>query len=185
VSREYNSRVGDRQEREGAAIKQSGPHCNYPPRASYGRAVRLAAATTSINLTLAALGTPFEEPELRRAFATLRQERVDALVVNEGPRSLAQRHVIVQLVRELQLPTMYPYRDFVEVGGLMAYAVDLINQWRNAANQVDRILKGSKPGELPFVQATRFELVINLKTAKALGITVPSTLIARADEVIE
>ena len=151
----------------------------------YGRAVRRAAATISVKLTLAALRTPFQEPELRHAFASLRQESVDALVVNEGPRALAQRQVIVQLAGELQLPTMYPYRDYVEVGGLMAYAVDLRSLWRYAANQVDQILRGAKPGELPFAQATRFELVVNLTTAKSLGITVPPTLLARADEMIE
>jgi ABC-type uncharacterized transport system substrate-binding protein len=151
----------------------------------YGLAVRQAAERTGIRLKLAGVPPPFQETEIRQAFADLRQERVDALVVNEGPRTLAQRQAIVQLVRELQLPTMYPFRDFVEAGGLMAYAVDVSSQWSNAAKQVDQILKGAKPGELPFVQAERFELVINLKTAKELHLTVSPSLRARADEVVE
>ena len=152
---------------------------------SYGRAVRQAAQRLSIPLTLAAFEGRGQEPEYRRAFAALREKTVDALVVTEGPSALAQRQLIVQLAQELRLPTMYPYGDFTAVGGLMSYTPDLANLWRHAAGQVDQILKGAKAGDIPFAQATRFELVINLKTAKALGLTIPPSLLARADEVIE
>jgi putative ABC transport system substrate-binding protein len=83
------------------------------------------------------------------------------------------------------LPAIYPWREFTEFGGLMAYGVDLQDIYRHAADQVDQILRGEKPGDIPFVQPTKFELVINLKTAKALSITVPPTVIIAADEVIE
>jgi ABC-type uncharacterized transport system substrate-binding protein len=93
--------------------------------------------------------------------------------------------LIVELVQDLRLPAVYPFREFIDEGGLMAYSPNLPELSRHAAHQVEQILKGANPGDLPFFQATKFELIINLKTAKALGITVPPSLLARADEVIE
>src|SRR5262249_18176834 len=98
---------------------------------------------------------------------------------------LAHRQLIVKLIGEVRVPTVYPFREFVNVGGLLAYAVEGKSLHVHAARQADQILKGAKPGEIPFYQATRFEVVINLKTAKILGLTVPPSLLARADEVIE
>jgi putative ABC transport system substrate-binding protein len=152
---------------------------------SYGVAVRQAAQKMSIPLTLAPFERPGMEEDYRRAFAALREKPVDGLVVNEGPSSLAWRQLVVDLADELRLPTMYPYRDFPAVGGLMSYGPDLRDLWTHAARQVDQVLKGAKAGEIPFAQATRFELVLNLKCAKALGIAVPPALLARADEVVE
>jgi putative tryptophan/tyrosine transport system substrate-binding protein len=97
----------------------------------------------------------------------------------------AHRKLVVELAEKYRLPAIYPFRFFVNAGGLLSYGVDVIDMYRGAAAYVDRILNGAKPGDLPVQQPTKFELVINLKTAKALGLTVPPSLLARADEVIE
>jgi putative ABC transport system substrate-binding protein len=99
--------------------------------------------------------------------------------------SIAHRAEITSLAARYRLPAVYPFRLFAEVGGLLTYGVDLSDNFRRAASYADRILKGEKPGELPVQGPAKFEFVINLKTAKALGLEAPPTLIARADEVIE
>ena len=93
--------------------------------------------------------------------------------------------MIVESAMRSRIPAMYPFRDYVEVGGLMAYSVNLADTSRRLANLVDKILKGAKPGDNPFYQQTKFELIINLKIAKGLGLEMPAMLLARADEVIE
>jgi putative ABC transport system substrate-binding protein len=108
-----------------------------------------------------------------------------ALAVLEDPLTLSQRNEIAIVVSQLRLPAVYGYREFVDVGGLMSYGTDHQRQWRRGAEIVDLILKGAKPANIPVEQPTKFEFVINLETAKALGLTVPSSLLARADEVIE
>ena len=113
------------------------------------------------------------------------QERVDALVVGADGLTQVQQQTIVDLAANSRLPAIHPSRDFVEIGGLIAYAVSYPDLYRRAASLVDKILKGAKPADVPLEQPTRFELVINLKTAKALGLTVPPSLLTRADEVIE
>jgi putative ABC transport system substrate-binding protein len=98
---------------------------------------------------------------------------------------LAYRASIVQFVVKNRLPGMFPYREFAQEGGLMAYGPDYIDMYRRAATYVDKILKGAKPADLPVEQPTRFELVINMKTAKALGLTFPQSVLVRADQVIQ
>jgi putative ABC transport system substrate-binding protein len=98
---------------------------------------------------------------------------------------VAHRFLIVELVQRLGLPAIYVLREQVEVGGLMSYSDDLENAYRLQAKQVAEILRGAKPAEMPYIQASRYELAINLKTAKALGLTIPPALLARADVVIE
>ena len=123
--------------------------------------------------------------DLGRAFELAVRQRVDALVI--GADGLTQMHqqTIVDLVARNRLPAAYPAREFVEAGGLIAYAVNYPDLYFRFASFVDKIFKGAKPGELPVEQPTKFELVINLKTAKALGLTIPPSLLQRADQVIE
>jgi putative tryptophan/tyrosine transport system substrate-binding protein len=131
------------------------------------------------------LNSPVLEPEYRRGFAAMRSEHFSAVAIPDVPSTFAHRQLIVQLVHELRLPAVYPFREFVDVGGLMAYYADLPSLWGHAAHQVDQILKGANPADLPFYQTTTFKLIINLKTANAVGLTIPPALLARADEVIE
>jgi ABC-type uncharacterized transport system substrate-binding protein len=123
--------------------------------------------------------------ELQRAIAAFVRGPNDGLVVLGGPRSNAQRDLIVAIIARHRIPAVYAARYFVTAGGLISYGPDLVDQYRGAAGYVDRILKGEKPANLPVQAPTKHELVINLKTAKALGLEVPPTLLARADELIE
>jgi putative ABC transport system substrate-binding protein len=123
--------------------------------------------------------------EFERAFARLSMERVDGVVLLADPSVIEQAHKIADLAQAARLPTAFQRRENVEAGGLMSYGGNIKNQFRQAAIHVDRILKGAKPADLPVEQPTKYELVINLKTAKALGLTVPQTLLVAADEVIE
>jgi putative ABC transport system substrate-binding protein len=123
--------------------------------------------------------------DFERAFATMARERVDALLVHATSTFLAHRSRLAELAVNGRLPTMYSFRENVEAGGLMAYAVNMADFVGRSAVYVDKILKGAKPADLPVEQPTKFELVINLKTAKAIGLTIPQSLLLRADKVIE
>jgi putative ABC transport system substrate-binding protein len=112
-------------------------------------------------------------------------ERAQGLVVVVDPLTVRYRGRIVELAAKNRIPAVYGFREFVGAGGLMAYGVNVPYLCRRAAGYVDKILKGIKPGDLPIEQPTTFELIINLKTAKALGLTIPPSLLARADQVIE
>ncbi len=120
-----------------------------------------------------------------RAFSDMTRARAGALTVLPSAMFFGERRRLVDLAAKNRLPAVYPYREFVDAGGLMAYAPNLPDLSRRAAVYVDKILKGAKPADLPVEQATKFELVINLKTAKALGLTIPPSVLGRADEVIQ
>jgi putative ABC transport system substrate-binding protein len=150
-----------------------------------GAKVREAASRFSVTLVAPPLKGVYQEPEYRRVFDVLEREHAQVLLVSDSVENNAQQHLIVELADKFRLPALYPYREFVDIGGLMAYSVDLQDMFRRAANYADMILKGKKPGEIPIYQADKFTTVINLKTAKALGVTMPPKLVARADEVIE
>jgi putative tryptophan/tyrosine transport system substrate-binding protein len=123
--------------------------------------------------------------EIERAVAAFARAPNGGLIVTASPLAALQRNLIITLAARHKLPAIYYERYFVAVGGLISYGPDFVDQWRRAAGYVDRILKGEKPADLPVQAPTKYELVINLKTAKALGLSVPQTLLASADEVIE
>jgi len=130
---------------------------------------------------------PFEVRDVGQIEATFKaatDARASALLVDAGPILFPQRRRVAELAARNRLPAMYELRQFVEAGGLISYGVDINDIWRRAAVFVDKILKGAKPADLPVEQPTKFELVINLKAAKALGLTIPQSLLLRADEVI-
>jgi putative ABC transport system substrate-binding protein len=138
-----------------------------------------------------AIGLPFHalrantDPEIEAAFETATQQRIGALTVAAAPFFDTRRNRLVSLAARYSLPTMYQFREFATAGGLMTYGVYIPDIYRQVGVYTGRILKGDKPAGLPVVQPTKFEFVINLKTAKALGLDVPATLLASADEVIE
>ena len=131
------------------------------------------------------LNDPADEAEYRRVFAALAQDGAGALVVGGEEENIANLKLVVDLAEKVRLPTIYLFKMFVEAGGLMSYGTDDAAIGRHIAGMADQILKGAKPSEIPVFQPTKFELVINLKTAKALGLIVPPDLLATADEVIE
>ena len=153
----------------------------YPFSAAVLREVESASRTLGLTLHEIEVRKPIE---LDSAFERMTAWRAEALLVLPHPMFVAQRMHIVELAAKHQLPSTYHLKQFVEVGGLMSYAPDVAQMSRRAAVYVDKILKGAKPGDLPVEQPTKFELVINLKTAKALGLKVPQSLLLRADEVI-
>jgi putative ABC transport system substrate-binding protein len=142
------------------------------------------AAAQSVGLKLV-VAEAASERDIDKAFARLVEQRIDALVI--GPGIIFYRYLegLAALVGRHKIPSIFSQRDFAAAGGLMSYGADSRDAYRQAGIYVARILKGDKPADLPVMQATKFELVINVKTAKALGLTVPSTLLAIADEVIE
>jgi putative ABC transport system substrate-binding protein len=125
------------------------------------------------------------DAEYRRVLTSMSQAGAEALLVDEAAETTAKRQLIVELASKLRLPAIYPLRVFAQAGGLISYGIDAAEVLRQSARQIDKILKGGKPGEIPFYQPTKIELFINLKTAKELGLTVPPSMLSLADELIE
>jgi ABC-type uncharacterized transport system substrate-binding protein len=144
--------------------------------------IQAAASSPAVELSPVNAGPP---AEVERAVAAFAQEPNGGLIVVVNAWATVHRDLVIALAAKYRLPAIYPYRYFVTGGGLVSYGPDLVDQYRRAAGYVDRILKGEKPGELPVQAPTKYELAVNLKTAKALGLELPATVLARADEVIE
>jgi putative ABC transport system substrate-binding protein len=150
-----------------------------------GQNLSRAAREMGISVLGPPLDDPVQPPEYRRVLNAMQSDRADAVIIGDAAPNYTYRKDIVALANDLRLPTMFPYRDFVEDGGLVAYAIDIRNLWRRAADCVDELLRGAKVSDVPIYQASTFQLIINSKTAQRLGLTIPSSLLLRADEVIE
>jgi len=146
--------------------------------------LRRASRLLEISLTdrLVEESTP---SEYQRVFAEIAQKPLDAMIVSGVSELFPYRQLIADLAAKNRLPAIYAWRDYVEAGGLMAYGTDLVELWRRLADDVHEILNGAKPGDIPIYQPTKFEFVVNLKAANALGLTVPPSILGRANEVIE
>jgi putative ABC transport system substrate-binding protein len=144
----------------------------------------IQAVAPLFGVEVSPLGTR-EAGQIERGISDFARSPNGGLIVATGASAVGHRELIAELAARYRLPTIYPYRFFVTGGGLMSYGPDRVDPFRRAATYVDRILKGEKPADLPVQAPTKYELIINLKTAKALGLEVPATLLARADEVIE
>jgi putative ABC transport system substrate-binding protein len=153
-----------------------------PATALEMRETEMAARAIGVTLQPLAASSP---DELNECFATAVREKADALIVFTHGFAVLNRRRIIEQAASQRLPTMYGWREFVDEGGLMSYGPSVPAMVRKAASYVDRIIKGEKPGDLPIEQPARLELIVNLKTAKTLGLNVPPTLLARADGVIE
>src|SRR5450631_427976 len=154
----------------------------FPSTKAIVRNARTASDSLGYNLQVLTAGS---EQNLDPAFTTLAQQRVDVLFVAPAPFFYSRRDRITALAARHAIPALYVRREFATAGGLMSYGTSLVDSYRQVGVYAGRILKGEKPADLPVVQSTKFDLVINLKTAQLLGVTVPPTLLARADEVIE
>jgi len=158
---------------------------SYWESTSFSVSVQTGAKRAGTSLIPILLGPTFNEAAYESAFKSMDQDRADALLVSNEAEHFAYRAALVRLIAERRLPAMYPYRAFVESGGLMTYGSDLVDLFRGLAVTTADILKGKRPQDIPISQPTKFELVINLKAAKSQGIDVPHTVLARGDEIIE
>jgi putative tryptophan/tyrosine transport system substrate-binding protein len=153
-----------------------------PDATSEIRDVEAAARAMRLELRIFGAANP---SEIAASFAAMAEQHLEALLVGTDPLLVNRRGEVLALAAHLGVPAIYGFREFAESGGLISYGTSIASAYRQAGNYVGRILKGEKPADLPVMQPTTFELIINLKTAKSIGLTVPDSLLARADEVIE
>ena len=166
-----------------ARIAWLAPEETWP--ALYGQSMQQAAKQTGVILLGPAVGNPIREAEYRRVFAAMATNQPDGLIVGNVSDNHVHARLIVDLANALRVPAIYPLTQYAQYGGLMSYGVNREEIYRGVAVYVDRVLKGEKPNDLPFQQSSKFDLVVNLKAAKLLGLEIPPSLLARADEVIE
>ena len=157
-------------------------NAGFQANAIHRQGAERAAAALAIKLMAVEVRSP---DDLDTAFQSFAREGASGVLVLQDPMFLNERRRIAMLALAARLPTMFGFREHVEAGGLMSYGIDLRANFRRAADFVDKILKGTKPGDLPVELPTKFELIVNMKTAKALGLAIPETFLVRADEVIE
>jgi ABC-type uncharacterized transport system substrate-binding protein len=150
-----------------------------------GQAVREAAQKLGISLVRATVNSPYDEAEYRRAFSLIQRDQLDGAILSDEGEHFTKKLLLVQLIGQIRLPAIYPARDQVEAGGLMAYVSDINFAIRRQVAQAVEVLRGANPGDIPYFQSDRFELVINLRTAKELGLEIPDGLVAGAAAVIE
>src|SRR5215831_14360554 len=155
-----------------------------PGKRSHTEYVREAAQRSGIKMALVVVGGKFDRAAYERTFDLMEKDGVDGLVVSDTPEHITYRQLIVDLAARFHVPAIYPLREFVEVGGLMAYGVDIVDVMRRVADMTGQVLGGTKPSDIPFYRATKYELVLNQKTATSLGLEFPPSLLAVADEVI-
>ena len=146
--------------------------------------VREAAGQTAITIAPAILDGKMDREAFERAFDAMEKDRVDGLIVSDSPEHVTNRQLIVDLAARHRLPAVYPFREFVEVGGLLSYGVDTADLMRRLAGMTGQVLGGAQPHEIPFQQQTKFELVLNRRASASLGLEFPATMLATADEVI-
>jgi len=151
----------------------------------YGSAIRQAAKDASVALIEVVFDGKIDETEYQRVFSAFEQDRPDALIVSEFSVHFTNRATIVELAAKHRLPAIYAFRDFVEIGGLMAYSPDFPEVGRSVGHQMDQILSGTNPRDIPYNQVTHYELALNLKTGKSLDLEFPATLLGSADLIVE
>ena len=157
----------------------------WPGTGQQSQMKELRAAAPALRIKLEEIETQADAKALETAFRSAKQKQVNAIMTTQNRTFFAERKRIVELAVKHRLPAIYFQKEFVDEGGLMSYGVDFEDLYRNAAVYVDKILKGAKPADLPVQQATKFEFVINLKTAKRIGVTIPPDVLARANRVIK
>jgi len=150
-----------------------------------GQAVRDAAQKLGITLVRATISSPYGEAEYRQAFLSIQRDQLDGLILSDENEHYGKQSLLIELAQQARLPAVYSQRDLVQAGGLMAYVYDIKAVLRRQVAQIVQVLRGANPGDMPYVQAERFELVVNLKAAKELGLELPPGLVAGAAAVIE
>ena len=147
--------------------------------------LRDAAGRAGISIDAAAVSTPVDQAAYEQVFEAMERDRVDGLIVNDAGDHMAYRQLIADLAARYRLPAIYPFREFVDAGGLLSYGIDLVDLYRRLAVMTNEVLRGAKPGDIPYYQMTKFDLVLNRATARSLGLDFPPTLLATANDVIE